>query len=57
MTRTIESRHAVLLAALELIAQERVLTRNGPTGHIALARTPAAEVARVAIEGDAAGAS
>jgi hypothetical protein len=53
MTRTIESRYAVLLAALELIAQERVLTRNGPTGHIALEPTPAAEVARVAIEGDA----
>jgi hypothetical protein len=53
VTRTFESRHAALLAALRKIASERVLTRNGPTGHIAIEPTPAAEVAMIAIKDDA----
>ena len=52
VTRSWQDRHAALLAVLELIAQERVLTRHGGAGYIALKPTPAAEVARIAVEGD-----
>lgn len=52
MTRSWQDRHAALLAALRKIAAERILTRNGPTGFVSLEPTPAAELARIAIEGD-----
>lgn len=53
MTRSWQDRHAALVTVLKKIAAERILTRNGPTGHISLEPTPAAEVAMIAIKDDA----